>query len=122
MLCMPVDVYVYNCIGLLFLVHTIGEQRCTRSSQIQVKSGISYIASVLTQETGCGLGSKPWILEAQPGQRINLTLLDFAWKERKTWISDCQHVYGHVLEVDNEVYIWDKLLFLFIRLCISNII
>ena len=36
------------------------------------------IASVVTSETGCGSHVAPWRLRALPGQRFNVTLVDFA--------------------------------------------
>ncbi len=33
---------------------------------------------------GCGSQTCPWVLEALPGQRINITLLDFAIASRNT--------------------------------------
>lgn len=41
-----------------------------------------YIASVSTEETTCGRMGCPWVLRAQPGQRLNITLLDFALSTR----------------------------------------
>jgi len=36
------------------------------------------VASVVTSETGCGSHVAPWRLHALPGQRFNVTLIDFA--------------------------------------------
>ena len=36
------------------------------------------IASVVTSESGCGSHVAPWRLHALPGQRFNVTLVDFA--------------------------------------------
>ena len=35
------------------------------------------LSSRLTTETGCGSPQTPWIVEVEPGQRINMTLVDF---------------------------------------------
>ncbi len=37
-----------------------------------------YVASSVATNTGCGDVSRPWILVAGVGQRINITLIDFA--------------------------------------------
>ena len=37
-----------------------------------------YIANLITAETGHGSSSCPWLITVRPGQRINVTLLDFA--------------------------------------------
>ena len=52
--------------------------RC-RPGQAQLLTGDSgHIASVLTEESGLGSADCPWMIQGQPGQRINFTLLDFA--------------------------------------------
>ena len=37
-----------------------------------------YLANVVTIETGCGSPDSPWKIQVRPGQRINITLLNFA--------------------------------------------
>ena len=37
-----------------------------------------YLASVVTEESGCGAESAPWSLHALPGQRLNVSLYDYA--------------------------------------------
>ena len=37
-----------------------------------------YISSYVTQKTSCGDSDNPWLLSADVGQRINITLVDFA--------------------------------------------
>ena len=39
--------------------------------------GPGYIANLVTEATGCGGIQSPWRVEAQPGQTIRLSLLDF---------------------------------------------
>jgi len=34
---------------------------------------------VTTLESGVGLASCPWLIDASPGQRINITLYSFTW-------------------------------------------
>ena len=54
-----------------------------------------------TLATGCGEESKPWILKAKEGQRINITFIDFNWKH--TLYSDstvrCPIQYGYILDI-----------------------
>ena len=40
------------------------------------------IGSVTSQETWCGSGAAPWLIEAKPGQNINISLIDFAYITR----------------------------------------
>ena len=37
-----------------------------------------WIPSSITMETGCGSRDLPWMITVDPGQRINVTLLDFS--------------------------------------------
>ena len=37
-----------------------------------------YLANLVTEATGCGGVRAPWLIEAQPGQTIQLTLYDFS--------------------------------------------
>ena len=38
----------------------------------------AWIPSSITMETGCGSKDMPWMITVDPGQRINVTLLDFS--------------------------------------------
>ena len=59
------------------------KQQCTKSSALTISSDNAegYIASSVTKSTGCGDASRPWMLTAGVGQRINITLIDFANSE-----------------------------------------
>ena len=37
-----------------------------------------YIANYVTEKTSCGDADNPWLLTVDEGQRINITLIDFA--------------------------------------------
>lgn len=39
---------------------------------------MGYLASVVSEETGCGVASSPWEVVARPGQRLTFTLYDFS--------------------------------------------
>lgn len=45
-------------------------------TEVHGSSGV--LASITTQELGVGTESCPWLIVASPGQRINVTLMDFA--------------------------------------------
>jgi hypothetical protein len=45
--------------------------------------GVGYLASVVTEETGCGSLDTPWLLRTLPGQTIRLRLLDFESASRQ---------------------------------------
>ncbi|ESN93824.1 hypothetical protein HELRODRAFT_180474 [Helobdella robusta] len=37
-----------------------------------------FLSSAISEQTGCGLSENPWVLMAGPGQRINITVIDFS--------------------------------------------
>ena len=41
-------------------------------------TGLTYISSYVTSQTGCGSINSPWTIRVAQGQRVNLTLLDFS--------------------------------------------
>jgi len=53
-------------------------QSCDDPARLRVSfPGPGYIANLVTEATGCGGVHSPWRVEAQPGQTIRLSLLDF---------------------------------------------
>ena len=64
-------------VNFLFTVEMADKMTCQRSDHVRITSTAGYIASVVSEETGCGTGQTPWIIEEQEGQRINITLIDF---------------------------------------------
>lgn len=51
---------------------------CQRSTHALLTDTSGYIGSSVTEETGCGTTETPWKVRAEPGQRLNFTLFDFA--------------------------------------------
>lgn len=49
---------------------------CNFGVKLSAENG--RIASVVAEETGCGTPDCPWIIEAKPGQKVNISLTDFA--------------------------------------------
>ena len=45
---------------------------------MNMESSIGYIASSVTEMTGCGNSDCPWVLTAPQGQQLNISLYDFA--------------------------------------------
>ena len=68
----------FNDFHSTFPVVSAQPRTCKISRQVKVTSPSGYIASVVTEESGCGAENVPWVIEAKPGQRINLTLYDFS--------------------------------------------
>ena len=64
------------------------------------------------QRVRCGSRSRPWLLEAQTGQQVNISLLDFSGHGRRTQLDtrglvsdDCSpaHVqYGYIVDKTNK--------------------
>ena len=58
-------------------VETGGEQRCDETGYLKVKNKEGYLSRMITEDTGRGSANCPWLIEASPGQVINITLIDF---------------------------------------------
>lgn len=56
---------------------TCAEHSCTSGNSIKVTNSEGYLASLVTSTSGCGSDLCPWVLEALPGQRFNLTFRSF---------------------------------------------
>ena len=66
------------------------KQMCQSNKQVLLSNSSGYLASIISHETGCGSAHAPWLIQVLPGQRINVTLLDFAvsgTKVQDAWIS-----------------------------------
>ena len=55
---------------------------CQSAKYVKLTSSAAYLSSRVTQETGCGTTLCPWVIEVLPGQKVNITLLDFGWQSR----------------------------------------
>lgn len=56
-----------------------GQFQCHGAYHIQAgQDSVQYLASIVTQQTECGFAAKPWVISAQHGQRMKLSLLDFS--------------------------------------------
>ena len=58
------------------------DQNCRLSAHpLEISQTQGYLSSYITSSTNCGSFHAPWIIQASPGQRINLTLYDFSAAE-----------------------------------------
>lgn len=66
----------YTCVRAV----SVKKEDCSRRNSVADVPvlGTGYVASVVTEETGCGSTEVPWILRASPGQQIRLRMYDFA--------------------------------------------
>ncbi len=67
-----------------------------RSAILQNNDG--YLASVVATETNVGGADCPWIIQVPPGQRVNVTLFDFALSTSHSRPYDVCSVYATVRE------------------------
>jgi len=51
---------------------------CRRSAAVELRQSRGFLSNLVADETGCGSFDSAWWLAAQPGQRLRLTLHDFA--------------------------------------------
>ena len=61
------------------------------------------IASIVTSETGCGSAHAPWLIQVLPGQRVNVTLVDFAYGsvDNKADHTKC-YAYASIKELNSK--------------------
>ena len=50
---------------------------CQGNKNVRLNLPEGNLASIITQETWCGTLDSPWLVEAKPGQRINISMYDF---------------------------------------------
>lgn len=67
----------------------------------EVESSVGIISSIEVDRTGCGSLLKPLTLKGSQGQRIRISLTDFAWHSDSSGTTDQCKVYGYVSEADN---------------------
>ncbi len=67
----------------VFAVAVPTEERCHLKHQRTITSQRGFLSSLVTQESGCGTSSLPWRVTVKSGQKINISLYDFAMTETK---------------------------------------
>ena len=71
--------------------------RCTPNRPNKLGAN-GHLSSHVTDTKGCGSSASPWIISANPGQTIQLDLIDFAAKSQTSNLVSCRSVYGFILE------------------------
>ena len=57
-----------NAVPLTFAVTMINEEKCDATQPMTMNyRSEGYLASVVTEESGCGSSSTPWVIHAFPG-------------------------------------------------------
>ena len=67
----------------LFTALTMEQSLCRNCDFVRVSEPSGIIASVVTKESKCGSNDCPWLITVPKGQRINVTLLNFAWGKKR---------------------------------------
>ena len=86
--------------GFIFSVYR--PPNCMVSAEVHVGSRLNYLSSETTKSLKCGEESNPWELKAKPGQKINMTFIDFNWKvrSRSDASENCPVRYGYIVDVE----------------------
>lgn len=70
---------------------------CRANDYVRVSPTSGIIASILTEELALGSADCPWLIKAAPGQRVNVSLVDFAVTPG---IGETCHAYAIIRERD----------------------
>ncbi len=57
---------------------------CNNNRRLTLQDNEGIIASITAQNGGLGTYRCPWVIKAEAGQRINITLIDFGLNVRYT--------------------------------------
>ena len=63
---------------LVFAVATAEADKCQSTGRINLTNRQGYISNAITEMSGCGSSVAPWRVVGEPGQTIELHLIDFA--------------------------------------------
>ena len=83
-----------------------GTEYCGSSEYTKVSQTNGFLSNAITEETGLGSSNCPWLVKAEQGQQISISLWDFAvWSSDKGSISQQSpdksglcHIYAYVEE------------------------
>ena len=78
-------IHILNYILLQSSIVSVARVRptvCQSAKYVKLTSSAAYLSSRISQESGCGTTLCPWVIEVLPGQKVNITLLDFGWQSR----------------------------------------
>ena len=90
-----------NIIYILYIaVYVPPKEKCLSQQLVTIDQGKNILASSISRDTSCGFHGTPWLIQARPGQRINLTLIDFAWTNGS--VSGCSQRYGYILDTESD--------------------
>ena len=55
----------------------IPSRNCIDGRKVELTAPEGYLSSDVTERTRCGSNASPWLIRLLPGQRVNITLIDF---------------------------------------------
>ncbi len=79
---------------------TVPRTRCRSGSSQKLLTWPGTLSSSVTDETNCGSPQSPWVIEGAPGQRIDLSVVNFGWtasSNNRSTGGACQ-LFGHIIE------------------------
>lgn len=77
---------------------TFKNSDCPNSYTYSITRHSKAISRYTLKEAECGTLEKPLTLEAKLGQKINISLYDFSWKQSNNKYRQCPHSYGYVID------------------------
>nr|UCK81589.1 Gal-binding and CUB domains containing protein 1 [Arenicola marina] len=85
----------YSCIRVV----TANAAKCRADGHVELTAAQGTLASHVTDDTGCGRLSTPWVLRTSPGQRVQISITDFGWTDDSQALTQpkCQR-YGYISE------------------------
>ena len=89
---------MFNVLLYIFVAEIPHQSNCKSPIKIPVYSRQVNITSLASDKMGCGNEADPYILEAQQGQTLNVTLIDFGYG--KDVIKNCgiDFQYGSLMD------------------------
>ncbi len=78
----------------------VPNRRCSPGSSPTLLTSPGTLSSSVTDETNCGSPQSPWVIEGAPGQRIDLSVVNFGWtapSNNQSTGGACQ-LFGHIIE------------------------
>ena len=78
------------------------ERKCTSPKLNEASTSAGFLSSSMALKTGCGQHSTPYVLEGKSGQKLNISLLDFSWKDNETDDPSQCASYGYILDTESD--------------------
>jgi len=85
-------------ISIFFPNSSLAEVQCTGNQRNTLSNKDGFISSLILDKKGCGSSRSPWIVSVNPGQTIQIDLIDFAVNQQDHGYVSCASVYGFIIE------------------------